>query len=211
MKFYMERYEYNSYEEYKAAQVEANKRKIDKIWAVEEIIFELAAYIRGRIPNAKFGLCHGTRNGKEQLWFRKALGIEVIGTEISPTASNFPYTIEWDFHKIKPEWVNAVDFIFSNSLDHSYDPEYCLGQWMQCVHKSGICLIEWTEDDIKSKKSDPFGATLDEYVGLIEKNFVLSDHIKYSAQKIKEMVKDESNRAGLNYAVDRHYLVVAHR
>lgn len=204
----MERYEYNSYEEYKAAQIEANKRKIDKIWAVEEVIFELAAYIRNRIPNAKFGLCHGTRNGKEQLWFRESLGIEVIGTEISPTAKDFPHTIEWDFHEVKPEWLDAVDFIFSNSLDHSYDPEYCLRQWMRCITPGGLCIIEWTPDDVKSKRSDPFGATLEEYTALIKRSFKLSDHIHYSAEEIKDMVNEEDCRSGLNYAVDRHYLVV---
>jgi hypothetical protein len=46
-----------------------------------------------------------------------------MGTEISDTAGQFPYTIQWDFHKTKAEWIDATDFIYSNCFDHSYDPQ----------------------------------------------------------------------------------------
>ena len=59
----------------------------------------------------EYGLAVG--NAIEQEWFRKYLDIDVIGTEISDTASEFPNTIEWDFHETKPEWLNSVDFIYS--------------------------------------------------------------------------------------------------
>ena len=78
------------------------------------------------IDTVEFGICHGTRRGKEQEWFRKYLGCGVIGTEISDTVEQFPHTIEWDFHETKAEWINSADFIYSNSLDHSYDPKKCL-------------------------------------------------------------------------------------
>ncbi|MBK6621188.1 MAG: hypothetical protein IPG32_10020 [Saprospirales bacterium] len=51
------------------------------------------------------------------------MNCEVIGTEISDSASKFSHTIEWDFHEVKPEWIGRADFIYSNSFDHSYDPE----------------------------------------------------------------------------------------
>ena len=62
----------------------------------------LSEYIRKNINIVKFGLCHGTRTGKEQEWFRKYLSCDVVGTEISETATQFPFTIQWDFHKSKP-------------------------------------------------------------------------------------------------------------
>ena len=36
----------------------------------------------------------------------------MIDTEISETAEQFPNTIQWDFHKVKPEWLSSVDFIY---------------------------------------------------------------------------------------------------
>src|SRR5262249_31734586 len=130
------------YERYKTLQQNANKDNIEKAWAREPNIEYLAHYIKRVIGQPKFGICHGTRRGVEQAWFRKHLNCEVIGTEISETASQFPNTIQWDFHEVKPEWRDAVDFIYSNSFDHSYDPEKCLNAWMSCVRPGGLCFIE---------------------------------------------------------------------
>ena len=91
------------YEKYRKIQEDGNKRKINKVWVNEENVAFLSNYIKSLIPSPQFGICHGTRRGKEQEWFRKYLSCEVIGTEISDTAENFPYTIQWDFHEVKPE------------------------------------------------------------------------------------------------------------
>jgi SAM-dependent methyltransferase len=149
-----------SYEAYRAAQVAANRRKLDKVWAQPENIAFLADHVRRHVAQPRFGLCHGTRRGLEQQWFREALGCEVIGTEISETASQFPHTIQWDFHDVKPEWEGAADFVYSNSFDHSYDPEACLRAWMRCVRPGGSCIIEHSHEDGYAKESDPFGAPL---------------------------------------------------
>jgi len=150
------------YEKYRQIQESGNKHKIDRVWVIEENIAFLSAYIKSVVDAPQFGICHGTRRGKEQEWFRKYLGCNVIGTEISPTAENFPNTIRWDFHDVKPEWVNAVDFIYSNSFDHSYDPEKCLNTWMSCVRKGGVCILEHSSlhEPQGANKLDPFGADL---------------------------------------------------
>ena len=148
------------YQRYREAQVLANKRKIQAVWVKEENIRFLSDYIRRHIPNPAFGLCHGTRRGLEQQWFRKYLGCEVIGTEISDTAAEFPDTIQWDFHEVKPDWIGAADFIYSNSLDHSYDPEKCLNAWISCLRPEGMLIIEHSTDHVEARESDPFGAHL---------------------------------------------------
>lgn len=148
------------YEKYRTIQVEGNKQKIELVWALEENVCFLSSYILSLIEQPQFGICHGTRRGKEQEWFRKNLKCEVIGTEISDTADQFPHTIQWDFHKVKPEWIEAVDFIYSNSFDHSYDPEECLNAWMSCLKKGGICILEHSSLHAPDASSelDPFGA-----------------------------------------------------
>lgn len=145
------------YQSYINIQTEGNKRKIDQIWVSEENIFFLSEYINNHIQEPRFGICHGTRRGKEQEWFRKYLNCEVIGTEISDTASQFPNTIQWDFHETKPEWINATDFIYSNSIDHSYDPEKCLNAWISCLKTGGICILEFSfnHEPFKGDKVDP--------------------------------------------------------
>lgn len=150
------------YARYRKVQQEGNLRKLENVWVLEENIAFLADYLKRTIGQPKFGICHGTRRGMEQQWFRKYLNCEVIGTEISDSAAQFPNTIQWDFHEVKPEWIDSVDFIYSNSFDHSYDPEKCLDAWMSCVRKGGVCLLEHSTAHEPSATSelDPFGADI---------------------------------------------------
>jgi hypothetical protein len=159
---YMDRNGNFDYEKYKRIQTEGNNKKIGLVWVKEENIQFLSEYIKNKIESPGFGICHGTRRGMEQQWFAKYLGCNVIGTEISDTAVQFPNTIQWDFHQVKPEWLNAVDFIYSNSFDHSFNPEECINAWMSCLKKDGICIIEHTSGHGISGASelDPFGADL---------------------------------------------------
>jgi hypothetical protein len=150
------------YERYRHIQTEGNKRKLDFVWVNEENIAAISRYIQDVVGTPKFGICHGTRRGKEQEWFRKHLGCEVIGTEISDTAEQFPHTIRWDFHQVKPEWIDAADFIYSNSFDHSYDPEGCLNAWMSCVRPGGLCVLDHSNfhGPEGAGELDPFGADI---------------------------------------------------
>lgn len=155
------------YERYKAVQVQGNKTKIGKVWVKEKNIAFLSRYIQSFLGQPSFGICHGTRRGKEKEWFQKYLGCYVIGTEISDTANEFPNTVQWDFHDEKEEWREAADFIYSNSFDHSYDPEKCLNVWMNCVRPGGLCIIEHTSGHERATELDPFGARVSEMPYLI--------------------------------------------
>jgi hypothetical protein len=159
------------YDNYRQIQIAGNKRKINTIWVLESSIEFLSEYIKENVPACRFGICHGTRRGKEQEWFRKYLDCEVIGTEISDTANEFPHTIQWDFHEVKPEWINSVDFIYSNSFDHSYDPQKCLNSWMRCLNKGGVCILEHSSlhEPKGANELDPFGADLVQMPYLISK------------------------------------------
>lgn len=150
------------YEKYRRIQIEGNKRKTDRVWVIEENIAFLSRQIQRILGSPRFGLCHGTRRGLEQAWFKKYLGCDVLGTEISDTASQFPDTIQWDFHDVKPEWIGATDFIYSNAFDHSYDPEKCLNAWMSCLRRGGICILEHSSGHAASAVTalDPFGADI---------------------------------------------------
>ncbi len=145
------------YQQYRNVQIKGNIDKIEGDSIREEAIAFLSTCLQERKNTLKFGLCHGTRRGKEQEFFQKYLNCKVLGTEISHTAAEFPDTIEWDFHEVKPEWLNAVDFIYSNAFDHSYDQEKCLDSWISCLKDDGICIIEHRQGSVHACKLDPFG------------------------------------------------------
>ena len=148
---------------YRQLQTEANKLKIENQWVPEEHIRILAEYLLAQGAKVKTGLCHGTRRGNEQAWFRTHLGgtAKIIGTEISDTATQFPDTIQWDFHEVDPAWVGKTDLVYSNSWDHSYDPELAFGQWISCLSKGGHLMLDhgWNYEPDRVSAMDPFGIT----------------------------------------------------
>jgi hypothetical protein len=153
-----------NYAEYRRVQEKANIRKLDRVFASRVGIAMVSGYLRCLLgQEIRFGLCHGTRRGMEQAWFMDCLGCEVLGTEISSTATQFPHTIQWDFHEVKPEWVEAVDFIYSNSWDHSFDPERCFRAWASCLRVGGVMVLEHSNQHSPDSvnKVDPFGIDLD--------------------------------------------------
>jgi len=146
------------YKSYVEAQTRVNVKKVHSEGGdgpVFNRIEMVANYIKKHIPDAASGICHGTRRGTEQRDFKKLLNIPVIGTEISHTAEAFPDTIQWDFHEVKEEWLGSASFIFSNSLDHSYDPIKCLNAWMSCVTDDGKIFLQRGQDDLPEQQ---FGA-----------------------------------------------------
>ncbi len=175
----MKLYEHESYDAYVKAQVKKNKLKINNVWVRPAELRMIANKVRASIPGAKFGICHGVRNGHEVKVLRKILKINVIGTEISPTATNYPNVIQWDFHNIKDKWINKVDFIYSNSFDHSYKPAKCLDQWMRCIRQDkGICFIHWMSTNAKKvDAADCFAGSLPEYRKLITEKYQIVEEL----------------------------------
>ncbi len=155
------------YEKYQKIQTEGNKRKINSQWAQETTIEYLSRNIKKLIAAPRFGICHGTRRGLEQAWFAEYLGCEVIGTEISDTANQFPNTVQWDFHEKNPDWLGRADFVYSNSWDHSYDPPKMIQAWTETVRPGGLVIFEHSRYHIEINQLDPFGATLEELVVLL--------------------------------------------
>lgn len=163
---------YKSYEEYKDIQSSYSQMKKNCIWVHNSTLDYIVQQVKNITKTNLFGICHGVRNGYEVKYLQKKLPeSKIIGTEISDVSSNLDYVIQWDFHEIKNEWINNVDFIYTNSFDHSYNPELCITNWMKCINKeNGICFIEWTSDHNvgggPEYPADCFGANLEEYITL---------------------------------------------
>ena len=147
------------YGQYRDTQIRHNKRKIKNVWAdkttLSAIVDDLRAHGLGET-----GICHGARNGFEVAWLREHLGGNVIGTDISETATRFPHMHVWDFHDDNPDWEGRFDFVYTNSLDQAMEPARALQAWAKQIVPGGRIYIEHTmahSPDHASKK-DPFGA-----------------------------------------------------
>jgi hypothetical protein len=147
------------YERYRAIQERGNKQKVAEVWADEQTIQYIASYLKTVRPGLKHGLCHGVRRGTEQRWFAEQLGIDVLGTDISETARQFPNVVQWDFHDAKPEWIGAFDFVYTNAHDHAYDPKKALDAWIDQIDDDGAVFLEHTmgHSDERTSEMDPFG------------------------------------------------------
>ncbi len=193
----MKFYKHGSYKEYVSAQIKKNLEKIGNIWVTEKEIQKIVEVINENVKNKNFGICHGVRNGWEVKRLCQLLKIKVIGTDISPTASSFKNCIQWDFHNVKNEWLNNIDFIYSNSFDHSYDPNLCLDNWMRCIKKhQGICLLHWmkTNENIIDA-ADCFAGTYEEYKRLIEKKYdILNEVATNNSTRIIFVIKHRKNK-----------------
>lgn len=138
-------YQYENYEEYVAAQTEANILKLDWVWATKStMVGVLNAYSKTNNRTAKTVLCHGSRNGRELefLLDHEPSLRKVLGTDISYTADRFDNQVVWDFHERNEEWVGAWDIVYSNSLDHAYDPEKALLTWYDQLTPGGLLCID---------------------------------------------------------------------
>ena len=180
----MKVYKYIDYNHYKKTQVAAFKRKESNSWVKRDYIDLLIPHIvEGKVASIK-GLCHGTRNGREQQFFKasfqqRGIDAEVVGTEIAASASEkYPLTIAWDFHDVKEEWLNKMDFIYSNALDHSYKPKECITSWLSCLNDDGVCIIEWSTSHRDSHLIDPFGATFEELEQMLEELGSIKERLK---------------------------------
>lgn len=154
-------YKYKDYEEYKKTQIHHNKNKINYIFSDETTLNRIKEYLFKKISiNNINGICHGSRNGFEVHYFNNAIpNSNIIGTDISDNALKFKNTIIHDFHDVKKEWISYFDFVYSNSLDQSYDPKKALKVWLDQIKKDRYLFIELSDQHTvkASGKMDPFG------------------------------------------------------
>jgi len=184
---------------YRTEQEKGNRAKLQQVWTNEPNLRFLCEWLRQRGTVPQFVICHGTRNGFEQRVFHQALGCEVIGTEISSTASQFPMTLQADFHEVRPEWDGKADLVYSNSLDHAYDPAKALRAWARSVRSGGVIVLE------KASDSDPRGVSdLDPFGIALPNLLVFVLQALPDIASIRALVEVPNPRAGASY----HQMIV---
>lgn len=165
-------YDYESKKQYTEVQTAANKLKINRQMVRWPQIRFLAGYIRTNYGDVDFGICHGSRRGREQANFSKALpnNPNIIGTEISDTATQFPNTVQWDFTEVNKDWDEKADFVYSNSWDHSRDPKRTFSAWGQSLKPGGLMILHHGDGygPTTTTEMDPFGASQPALIQIVE-------------------------------------------
>lgn len=163
----MKVYNYKNYEEYVQAQTETNKAKLMWVYTNKEVVRQI---VKDK-PFAANVLCHGTRCGAEQRYFKELLPeAEIIGTEISETAEQFEMTVKHDFTEPKEEWIGKFDIVYSNSFDHTIDPQKTITTWRDQLNNEGRLYLEYAEAQSIGNWADPLDATENEIRELISNN-----------------------------------------
>ncbi len=76
-------------------------------------------------------------------WFNDHLGpLSVIGTDIDPIASKNSKVEKWNFQEQNQDWVSKFDFVYSNSHDHSSNPEQTFKIWSEQIKPDGFIILE---------------------------------------------------------------------
>jgi hypothetical protein len=150
----MKIFKYQDEKHYRKVQTEGNILKLDWVWIKESDIDYMSRVIKF---DPKLILCHGSRNGAEiKYWNNRYPNAKVFGTEISATARSFPNTIRHDFQKPHGFFTGKCDIIYSNSFDHTYNPEKTLNVWKDQLNKRGLLFIELAWDiNNSSSELDP--------------------------------------------------------
>jgi hypothetical protein len=187
--------EFDSYEEYRSAQIAANRLKFKSVFADDEELRRISEHFRTAVPCGANGLCHGVRNGYEVQMLRRLLPeMDIIGTDISETAATVPHCIVWDMHDLKPEWIGAIDFMYSNSWDHSFNPPLLFSRWAECLSPSGRLYLPYTElhserGATEDTKFDVFGCSLDELIRILQRTLILEDVLEIHPRLTKKAWK----------------------
>ena len=174
---------------YLKAQRRANHRKSNCPAFTECEIAMIAGDMlrRSRVQKQLRGICHGARNGLEAAKLCSSIDtreMNVISTDLFPIDNT---VLEWDFRKPRNEWIGIFDFVYSNSLDHARNPWDCLRVWLAQLKPNGRIYIQWTPSHLTVRGGDCFGASLNEYIAVIDEVGKVED-LLYCGQSVVILV-----------------------
>ena len=122
------------------------------------------------------GICHGARNGLESDEFKKHFPIaNIIGTDLNPMQGKGAYytpiteIVKWDFSKENPVWIGNMDWVYSNSLDHSATPEETIKTWIHQLKPTGFLFLQWLLENGGVKSGDCFSCSAHELIRMINR------------------------------------------
>ncbi len=141
---------------YKKIQIDRNKLQLSRNASYVNLndIKNISKFLRKNKKKQLVGICMGTRDNKEVIYFMKNLkNSKVIGTDISPTILKFKNTIMWNFNIYNPKWKNKFDFVYTNSFDHCINPIRTLKIWLRYIKKDSYIFIDHSTSHGKRRQA----------------------------------------------------------
>jgi hypothetical protein len=77
----------------------------------------------------------------------------VVGVEVNPSATR-PDIHIGSFDELPQDWNGKFDLLFSNSFDHSMDPQRTVDEWKRVAAPGAYVIVGFTEDQ-KQSDHDP--------------------------------------------------------
>jgi hypothetical protein len=170
----MKLWKFDDYDKYLQAQINGSIRRPNRRPTCDQYeVDKLAECLARRSLAPKNMVCHGARCGTEvRLFQAKFPDLSIFGTDVAPRC---PEVIDWDFNKQKPEWVGAMDIVYSNSLDHSPDPAMTVKTWLEQLNPTGLLVLQWNAGHAKIATwenlyagGDCFGSSLNEFIDIVD-------------------------------------------
>lgn len=205
-------YRYRDYDHYVEQQTLANVEKLNRCWATRDMTSTFAKHYRKFRKDPATILCHGSRNGMEVRWFGEEFpAAEVLGTDISYTATKFPNQVQWDMQKENPEWINKWDLIYTNSLDHVIDFIGTLNVICNQLSDDGLFILDYTimraECNDKPNATDPLDVSYKELKGgLRGADFKIIQENQYYEKEYVDYSKKYPHKV-MNYEIDSYYFI----
>lgn len=94
--------------------------------------------------------CMGCRQGTEVFEFKEKFPrAEVHGVDITENIKSIKTHLDviiemQDFNKLPEDWADRFDLVFSNSIDHAFDPATTFKEWKRVTKPGGHLLIEFS-------------------------------------------------------------------
>jgi hypothetical protein len=108
------------------------------------------------IPEVRAGmsaLCLGARIGTEVKAFLD-IGCFAVGIDLNPGRDN-KFVLPGDFHEIQFP-ANSVDIVYTNSIDHAFDPVKMLAEVRRVVKLTGLFILEAQFGTIEGKHPEDY-------------------------------------------------------
>lgn len=151
-----------NYTDYISTQIERSKAKWASTTFDEKLFYKtlltalpkMAVTSTGKCLKPERICCMGIRNGNEYNSFKKIQkvlteieGAHIYGVDINPDVVKVgPNCFARDFTSTG-DWQGKFDFIYSNSLDHSFDVEKTIDAWWDALKHDRFMLIQMSKSE----------------------------------------------------------------
>lgn len=170
-----------SYDQYVINQINRSSLKLNKTRGYDHWLAVYEQFRDFLVDTYSKMVCLGVRSGEEVFCFQKIflgnnIGINVFGTDINPRSAFGSRIFCCDFNNNPEDWENKFDVVYSNSIDHAYDVEKTLEEWIRITSKGGILVIQFgnlgggtSESDLYSFSEHGVNDLISKFSGRVDK------------------------------------------